>query len=447
MPAQPVEHTLALKTFFLELSGNDGIMEALGQGTLDTAHTAAITEMAHRSGVSSKGSIVDTLLLLVGRHDKLVTTSLRQAIRTYRALQKNASNRSRTLKRTIAYALGLHKIPVSYQAICHTGAAYLLVRERMEDSCFKHHSILVDAGNEDLVQDTNKPVVTVSLDTDNTWHVVKPDENAIFINKMGEVELAILRNSCAPCPELLSYVNTVIQEAVLDRRGCRPSHPGKLIQCGWNAGPRHARVFGLVRNIKHTISGEERAQHDQKILGICSLSWNLLTAHLPKEVVDGVSKAIAEADLPNMSMLDDYSDDGYELQLPSGTLSFKTAPRAPAEAYLVQNYSAPIHKDKLYAPYALNWSTQCEPGDVHESHPEKSLGGNFVDVSLRVVVQSAADTFMAIRPGYKHGTTHSRPGTLRQGVAINFSTHIKEAYDTAIKAGGFHLEFDGGSLG
>jgi len=48
-------------------------------------------------------------------------------------------------------------------------------------------------------------------------------------------------------------------------------------------------------------------------------------------------------------------------------------------------------------------------------------------------------------PRYKHGTTRSRPGSIiRQGIAINFSTHIKEAFDIAVKAGGFVLKNGGG---
>jgi len=73
------------------------------------------------------------------------------------------------------------------------------------------------------------------------------------------------------------------------------------VQYGWNAGPRHARVFGLVKNIKKKISGEEREEHDRKILGIFALSWNLLTTALPKEVIIPTQNAIAEANLPVMA--------------------------------------------------------------------------------------------------------------------------------------------------
>lgn len=43
-------------------------------------------------------------------------------------------------------------------------------------------------------------------------------------------------------------------------------------------------------------------------------------------------------------------------------------------------------------------------------------------------------------PKFKHGTTISCPGVHRQGTAINFSTHIKDAYEKAIAKGGFNLE-------
>lgn len=75
--------------------------------------------------------------------------------------------------------------------MCHTRVAHLCVRDRIEDSRLKHHSILIDAGNEDLAQDAVRPVVTVPLDTDNTWYVVKPDESVIFTNQMGMFLLSL----------------------------------------------------------------------------------------------------------------------------------------------------------------------------------------------------------------------------------------------------------------
>ena len=40
---------------------------------------------------------------------------------------------------------------------------------------------------------------------------------------LGHVELAVLRGCCAPCPNLIDYVNDVIAQAVEDRRNCHVS--------------------------------------------------------------------------------------------------------------------------------------------------------------------------------------------------------------------------------
>ncbi|KAI5999430.1 hypothetical protein F5J12DRAFT_724508, partial [Pisolithus orientalis] len=115
-------------------------------------------------------------------------------------------------------------------------------------------------------------------------------------------------------------------------------HGGKLIQYGWNAGPCHAHVFGLVHNVVNKkLDGEELAAQDKSILGIMSLTWNFLTAVLPKEVIDPVREKIAMAGLPPMASPGNH---GYELELPNGTLSWNTADHAPAEAYMSQNYTA-----------------------------------------------------------------------------------------------------------
>ncbi|KAI6138993.1 hypothetical protein BKA82DRAFT_155027, partial [Pisolithus tinctorius] len=81
-----------------------------------------------------------------------------------------------------------------------------------------------------------------------------------------------------------------------------PTHGGKLIQYGWNAGPHHACVFRLVHNVLNKkLDGEELAAQDKSILGIMSLTWNFLTAVLPKEVIDPVREKIAMAGLPPMA--------------------------------------------------------------------------------------------------------------------------------------------------
>jgi hypothetical protein len=59
-------------------------------------------------------------------------------------------------------------------------------------------------------------------------------------------------------------------------------------------------------------------------------------------------------------------------------------------------------------------------------------GGNFVDVTLGVVVQQATGTLMAFQPEYLHGTTRLC-GAHNRTCTITFSTHIAEAFKIALK--------------
>ncbi|KAI5994237.1 hypothetical protein EDC04DRAFT_2496200, partial [Pisolithus marmoratus] len=121
-------------------------------------------------------------------------------------------------------------------------------------------------------------------------------------------------------------------------------HGGELIQYGWNAGACHLRVFGLVNNLtqktRKNLTDDEHQQKDGAILGILALTWNLLTKTLPEEVVAPTRAAIADAGLPPMASKEDISEHGYYLDLPCGRLQFQAAERAPAEAYMSQNYTA-----------------------------------------------------------------------------------------------------------
>ncbi|KAI6042293.1 hypothetical protein EDC04DRAFT_2601080 [Pisolithus marmoratus] len=128
-----------------------------------------------------------------------------------------------------------------------------------------------------------------------------------------------------------------------------------------------------------------------------SLTWNLLTAALPKEVIDPVKEKLAKANLPPMASPGNVKDyDAADLH--------------------VRTKGSKFH---------------C------------TSGGNYVDVFQGVVVRCAKDTAMAVMPTPRHGTTLSYPGVKCQGTAINFSTHIKTAFEKALSAGG--LVVDGGS--
>ncbi|KAG2031094.1 hypothetical protein BDR03DRAFT_986629 [Suillus americanus] len=203
------------------------------------------------------------------------------------------------------------------EALRATGMVKVVIRDCSDDTNFKQGTLLVDCGNEDLV-DSGAAVLSVPVDK----------SCIIFIDSEGSVALAVLHGKCSQHPDLLTYVNTVIDEAVNDHKGIRPTHGGDLIQFGQNAGPCHARVFGLVNNLtSKKLSMTARQKKDTHALGILALSWNLLVASLPAE-------AIHDAGLPSMTIKGDNSDSGYTLDLPDGPLCF------PSEGYMSQNYES-----------------------------------------------------------------------------------------------------------
>jgi hypothetical protein len=58
--------------------------------------------------------------------------------------------------------------------------------------------------------------------------------------------------------------------------------------------------------------------------------------------------------------------------------------------------------------------------------------GNFVDLTLKIVVKQAAGTLMAFQPKFPHGTTRLC-GAHNRVVAITFSSHILKSYEIAMK--------------
>ncbi|KAG1817583.1 uncharacterized protein BJ212DRAFT_1576659 [Suillus subaureus] len=345
------------------------------------------------------------LQLLATKNAALVPESLKEALSEYSLHHHRKGNVARSKKQTIAKALGLHATPLTAQSLAATGMVKVDICDHFDDTSFKQGTLLVDRGNEDLVDSGSS---TLSVPVDGSWYVIEPDESIIFFDSNGLVSLAVLHGRCSQHPDLLTYVNNIINEAVNDCKGVRPTHGGELIQFGWNAGPCHACVFGLVNNLTNKrLLMTARQEKDSHALGIFALSWNLLVASLPAEVSASCIEAIDGAGLPSMTIKGDGSDSGYTLDLPNGPLCFSTAKRAPSEGYISQNYKFPIHTDQLYAPYAMNWVTlhSIMDPDQCQLHSDCSSGGNYVDVSLRVVVKCATDTVMSMQPKFKHGTT------------------------------------------
>ncbi|TDL17106.1 hypothetical protein BD410DRAFT_694296, partial [Rickenella mellea] len=110
---------------------------------------------------------------------------------------------------------------------------------------------------------------------------------------------------------------------------------GKMIQFGYNAGPRHRRFWGLVNNIKKkNLPQDERSQKDQNILGIMTLLWNICKAHMLNSIVADCDKVMDDAGMPRMGAKDNEHDFGYTIRHNGEDLKFPHVKRAPPEAYM-----------------------------------------------------------------------------------------------------------------
>ena len=127
-----------------------------------------------------------------------------------------------------------------------------------------------------------------------------------------------------------------------------------------------------------------------------------------------------------------------------------------------------MHTDKIYSSYAFSWVTGEEffmhdqssentplaemttrsgqkPSRVLKTKPLskpipsianpsfKNYGGNYVDISLRVIVPQAIGTLQFFDPTHPHATTVLTGEHTTRGCTITFSTRLKKAFDKAQK--------------
>ena len=83
----------------------------------------------------------------------------------------------------------------------------------------------------------------------------------------------------------------------------QPNHPGKMVQFGMNAGPRHKRIFQRAVSVvnRKKYSTEELSRKDLNCMGVFSFTYNKFLTHMPKEVVLQDLKELKEAGLPTPS--------------------------------------------------------------------------------------------------------------------------------------------------
>ncbi|KAI6010063.1 hypothetical protein EDC04DRAFT_2610363 [Pisolithus marmoratus] len=207
------------------------------------------------------------------------------------------------------------KDPLPYGDLATQNKLTVILHDHLPDK-YKCGNILVDCGNEDLAVTGGK---VLSVPADNTWYVVGEHESVAFVNSTGGIEFVVIHGCCILCPDLIAHVNKVIEDVVHNWRGVWvwfiSSVFGPIANCvslanpWWQAHPIWVECWSLsclciwvVHNVTNKkLDSNELAAQDKSILGIMSLTWNPLTAALPKEVIDPVKEKLVEAGLPPMA--------------------------------------------------------------------------------------------------------------------------------------------------
>ncbi|KAF8882084.1 hypothetical protein BD779DRAFT_1473056 [Infundibulicybe gibba] len=345
---------------------------------------------------------------------------LRQAVKT---LQQNlkaqkaaemaqTGQSSHREKCSLVYALGLMGQPFSFSDI-HSQMLQplasdpkIIIRNRIKSP------IKLRTGLRDCYSDSFMGHAVVSAE--EGYHVVGPGESVIFISEQGsappQIELVVIRGVAMHghwSGHLYDWLSGVILAAVDERRDVRP--PGIYLPrpgCNRTGNP------------------------------LLEPGW----VTIPMEVIGTIDKCLEENNLPEISGNYAPQESGYRLSIGGKTCYFPQFPRGPPEAYFTSNYQAPAHTDSAFAQWALSWcTTRIDKVDVPPArYQTRSVskpsdpgppggGGNFVDLSLRVVVKQAQGTMMAFQPEFAHGTTHLCDAR-NQVATITFSQHIWNAY-------------------
>ena len=71
-----------------------------------------------------------------------------------------------------------------------------------------------------------------------------------------------------------------------------------MVQLGWNAGPRHARVWGLAKSFNRKIDKATMVKRDEDAIALMTLCWSLAKASMP-----GVTSRSSNSDFHRISDL------------------------------------------------------------------------------------------------------------------------------------------------
>ena len=73
------------------------------------------------------------------------------------------------------------------------------------------------------------------------------------------------------------------------------------MQLGWNAGPRHLRVWGLAKSWVKKVDSKTMVERDEDAVALLTVCWSLAKAHFPTEVMDYIEKCLEDSGMPHLA--------------------------------------------------------------------------------------------------------------------------------------------------
>ncbi|KAF9470509.1 hypothetical protein BDN70DRAFT_821300, partial [Pholiota conissans] len=119
-------------------------------------------------------------------------------------------------------------------------------------------------------------------------------------------------------------------------------HGGTITQVGLNLAARHARVLGWAVSFVRKLDATARTARDTDVVGAVSITWSMIRAAMPVEILAEVDRALAIDGLPRLATrsVRENKGRGFHITVDDVTYQFPVAERAPPEAYLAVGYQA-----------------------------------------------------------------------------------------------------------
>lgn len=74
-----------------------------------------------------------------------------------------------------------------------------------------------------------------------------------------------------------------------------------MVQLGWNAGPRHARVWGLAKSFTRALPNDVKLRRDRDAVAMLSMVWGIIRTHMPRDSVDKMETVLENVGMPSMA--------------------------------------------------------------------------------------------------------------------------------------------------